>query len=60
MACEEKARQKKGEPIPNVCQDDLEIKPQPLDLQVSRIRRCSLSADAAATLAPLIFGEAAR
>lgn len=36
MTCKEKARQK-GEPIPNaVCQDNPEIKLQPLDLQALR------------------------
>jgi hypothetical protein len=45
MAQKEKARQK-GEPIPNaVCQDIPEIRPQPLDLQVSLLtQRYAISA----------------
>jgi hypothetical protein len=54
----EKARQK-GEPIPkSVCQDNPETKPQPFDLQVSRLtRRYAISAAMAAIVAPFIFGE---
>jgi hypothetical protein len=60
MAYNEKGRPAGGDLIPNnVCQDNLEFKPQPLVLQVSRlIRRCAISAAAAEALAPLIFGEA--
>jgi hypothetical protein len=55
MAQKEKARQK-GEPIPNaVCQDIPEIRPQPLDLQVSLLtQRYAISA-AAATIARLAY-----
>jgi hypothetical protein len=59
MPVKEKARQN-GEPIPNaiLAQDSAEFKPQPRDLQVSRlIRRRAISAGLATTLAPIAFGE---
>jgi hypothetical protein len=57
----EKGRPAGGDPIPNaVCQDDLESKPQPLVLQVSRLtRRCAISAAIASAIAPLVYGATA-
>jgi hypothetical protein len=62
MAQKEKARQN-GEPIPNaVCQDIPEIKPQPLDLQVSLVAADPAlrhhAAAAAATIARLAYAVA--
>jgi hypothetical protein len=60
MSSKEKGRPAGGTPIPtSIRQDVSEFKQQPLQLQVSRlVHRCALSADAAAILAPLVFGEA--
>jgi hypothetical protein len=59
MPVNEKGRPAGGDPIPNdVRKDKLEFKPQPRDLQVSRlIRRCAIGAGLATTLAPFVFGE---
>ena len=58
MAHKEKARQ--GEPIPkNVCQDNSEIKLQPLDLQALRLnRRFGFAFETAAVIASLAWGIA--
>lgn len=60
MAFNEKGRPAGGDPIPYIVrQDNLESKPQPLILQVSRLtRRCAVSAAMAEALAPLAFGVA--
>jgi hypothetical protein len=59
MPHKEKARQK-GEPIPNsVCQDNSEIKLQPLDLQALRLnRRFGFAFDTAVVIASLAWGIA--
>jgi hypothetical protein len=64
MARNEKGRPAGGDPIPTTIRQDLdlsEFKPQPLDLQVSRLtRRYAITAAMAAIVAPLAFPEVPR